>query len=152
MPFLPWWSRAWEFLSCPVCCWNNGTGRYVTHGSVGDCGTTGRKLAVDFYGGNCRIGGGCPWGKDATKADVSLNIYARKKALECVRKHGLETAYSAISCCIGRREIDISIYDGRGDLVEEQHENRPASEIIRELGLDAPVFANLCKKGLFYHA
>ena len=36
----------------------NGTGRYVTHGSVGDCGTTGRKLAVDFYGGNCEIGAG----------------------------------------------------------------------------------------------
>ena len=36
----------------------NGTGRYVTHGPIGDCGTTGRKLAVDFYGGNCRLGGG----------------------------------------------------------------------------------------------
>lgn len=37
----------------------NGTGRYFTHASVGDCGTTGRKLVVDFYGGNSRIGGGC---------------------------------------------------------------------------------------------
>lgn len=37
----------------------NGTGRYVTHSSIGDCGTTGRKLVVDFYGGNCEIGGGC---------------------------------------------------------------------------------------------
>lgn len=37
----------------------NGTGAYVTHSSIGDCGTTGRKLAVDFYGGDCIIGGGC---------------------------------------------------------------------------------------------
>lgn len=37
----------------------NGTGSYVTHSSIGDCGVTGRKLAVDFYGGNCPIGGGC---------------------------------------------------------------------------------------------
>ena len=37
----------------------NGTGKFVNHGPVGDCGITGRKLAVDFYGGNCKIGGGC---------------------------------------------------------------------------------------------
>lgn len=37
----------------------NGTGSYVIHSSIGDCGTTGRKLAVDFYGLNCPIGGGC---------------------------------------------------------------------------------------------
>ena len=42
----------------------NGTGAYQMHSSVADCGTTGRKLAVDFYGGNCRIGGGSPWTKD----------------------------------------------------------------------------------------
>ena len=37
----------------------NGTGRYLKHGPVGDCGTTGRKLAVDFYGSNCVMGGVC---------------------------------------------------------------------------------------------
>lgn len=40
-------------------CIVNGTGSYIKHSSVGDCGTTGRKLVVDFYGSNCRIGGGC---------------------------------------------------------------------------------------------
>ncbi len=38
----------------------NGTGRYVKHGSIGDCGTTGRKLVADFYGGNSKIGGQGP--------------------------------------------------------------------------------------------
>lgn len=37
----------------------NGTGAYKKHSTMADCGTTGRKLAVDFYGGNCKIGGGC---------------------------------------------------------------------------------------------
>lgn len=37
----------------------NGTGIYKQHGPIADCGTTGRKLAVDFYGNNAPIGGGC---------------------------------------------------------------------------------------------
>lgn len=37
----------------------NGTGAYQIHGPVGDSGTTGRKLVVDFYGSRSRIGGGC---------------------------------------------------------------------------------------------
>lgn len=55
----------------------NGTGRYVKHSSIADCGTTGRKLAVDFYGGNSKLGGGSPWTKDASKADLTLNLAAR---------------------------------------------------------------------------
>ena len=36
----------------------NGTGIYKQHGPIADSGTTGRKLAVDFYGNNAPIGGG----------------------------------------------------------------------------------------------
>ena len=46
--------------------------------------TTGRKLAVDFYGGNCVIGGGSPWTKDGTKADLSLNLLARARAVSYI--------------------------------------------------------------------
>ena len=53
----------------------NGTGTYKYHSSVADCGVTGRKLACDFYGTACPIGGGSPWTKDASKADVTLNFY-----------------------------------------------------------------------------
>jgi S-adenosylmethionine synthetase len=56
----------------------NGTGKFVKHGPIGDCGTTGRKLAVDFYGGNCRIGGGSPWTKDGSKADLTLNLLSNR--------------------------------------------------------------------------
>lgn len=67
---------------------NPSIGTYVKHSTFGDCGTTGRKLAVDFYGGNCPIGGGSPWTKDGTKADLSLNMLARKFAKENAIKTG----------------------------------------------------------------
>jgi S-adenosylmethionine synthetase len=127
----------------------NGTGAYVRHASAGDCGTTGRKLAVDFYGGNCFIGGGCPWTKDPSKADLSLNVYARRLALDYKRKSGADTVYCALDCCIGRREVGVVYYDGKMDELATGVVNRPASEIVAELGLNRPVFASLCRNGLF---
>ena len=127
----------------------NGTGRYVVHGPVGDCGTTGRKLVVDFYGGNSRIGGGSPWGKDPTKADVTLNIYARMLALEYMTARGLDWVQCAISCCIGKSEIRISYYDGENHLLETRTEAEPPSHIIEEQGLRYPGYADRCAAGLF---
>ena len=127
----------------------NGTGAFVRHASRGDCGTTGRKLAVDFYGGGCRIGGGCPWGKDPSKADVSLNVYARKIALKAKRESGEETVYAQLSCCIGRKEIGVSVFNGRLEQIGGWTERRPAPEIIAELGLYAPVYAFKKRNGLF---
>lgn len=127
----------------------NGTGRYVVHGPVGDCGTTGRKLAVDFYGGNCRIGGGSPWTKDGTKADVALNLYARKIALQTAKELG-GTFYVAISSCIGRREISVSVFDDQNFQIRDWVEDRPAEHIIRELNLRQPTFAQRCREGLFF--
>lgn len=53
----------------------NGTGTFKTHSSVADCGVSGRKLACDFYGTSAPIGGGSPWTKDGSKADVTLIIF-----------------------------------------------------------------------------
>ncbi len=127
----------------------NGTGRYVAHGPVADCGTTGRKLVVDFYGGNSPIGGGCPWGKDPTKADVTLNVYARHKALEAMKRYGLPSMQCMISCCIGRRDIRVTLMDGENRIVETYTESEPASHVIESLGLDKPVYAEMCRRGLF---
>ena len=127
----------------------NGTGRYVKHGSIGDCGTTGRKLVVDFYGGNAKIGGGSPWGKDPTKADVTLNILARDKALRYLRERGLNEVHCSISCCIGRSEIRVSYYDGEGRCIESRIENDPPSHIIEKLALRSPGYAETCRTGLF---
>ena len=130
----------------------NGTGRYVTHGPIGDCGTTGRKLVVDFYGGNSRIGGGSPWGKDPTKADVALNVLARRKALDWMQTHpSLDEVRCAISCCIGRADIRVTMYDGEGNLLDSRVEGHPPSHVIEALGLRQPHYAAHCREGLFGH-
>ena len=128
----------------------NGTGRYVRHGSWGDCGTTGRKLAVDFYGGNCRIGGGSPWTKDGTKADLTLNLYARDIALEWVKSTNSAGAiYCAISCKIGSPEILVVLFDERNNALASYTESKPPEELIQRYQLRTPRFAAMCKNGLF---
>ena len=127
----------------------NGTGRFTRHGPIGDSGLTGRKLCVDFYGGNSRIGGGSPWGKDPSKADVTLNHYARRLAVQYLMDHGMGTVFCSISCAIGRPEIEIAFFDAKNRLVERRPESRPPAEIIDELGLREPNYAQMCRKGLF---
>lgn len=129
----------------------NGTGTYVRHASQGDCGTTGRKLAVDFYGGNCRIGGGCPWGKDPSKADVTLNVYARHLAMEMLEKTGCETVYCAISCCIGHKDIDIVYLDGNLHEIGVASGALPSREVADMMELRGPVWGFKAMKGLFAH-
>lgn len=127
----------------------NGTGRYVKHASMGDCGTTGRKLAVDFYGGNCNVGGGSPWTKDGTKADLTLNMYARKKALDHVKAFGVPYAKCGIGCCIGKKEIDVTIWDERNQELASYTETITPKELIKMFELDKPIYAALCRDGLF---
>jgi S-adenosylmethionine synthetase len=129
----------------------NGTGRFVKHGPVGDCGTTGRKLAVDFYGGNCVIGGGSPWTKDGTKADLSLNMLARARALSYIKEHPeCPEVHCAISCRIGSPEILVVFTDKAGEELLSYLESVTPAEVMQEFGLNAPVFASLCRNGLFY--
>lgn len=133
----------------------NGTGAYVVHSSVGDAGVVGRKLAVDFYGLNCPVGGGSPWGKDATKADVTLNLAARYYSLKTMlaSRGTLRRVFTKIACCIGRSECIIAQTDENGERIS--HDTRPLipSELIRKFGLDGSVrpdmFSYLCENGLF---
>lgn len=131
----------------------NGTGRYVRHASQGDCGTTGRKLAVDFYGGNCRIGGGSPWTKDPSKADLTLNLLARKLALEYVLSHQEcpSSVYVSLSCCIGRDEVRVAFCDERHIPIRTEHQriSAPAHTVAAELDLFRPAYFELCQRGLF---
>lgn len=126
----------------------NGTGTYKYHSSVADCGVAGRKLACDFYGTACPIGGGSPWTKDASKADVTLNFYARKLALEYLQDN--DECFVYLSSCIGRSELPSAavktVKNGMSNVLKLQITKQP-SEIITELGLNKPVFARLCWKG-----
>lgn len=81
----------------------NGTGRYTYHASIADCGITGRKLACDFYSTACPVGGGSPWTKDASKADVTLNIFARALAIQNLGDN--DECFVYLSSCIGRGDL-----------------------------------------------
>ena len=129
----------------------NGTGRYVTHGPVGDCGTTGRKLAADFYGGNCRLGGGSPWTKDGTKADLSLNLLARAYALAFLRKHpAYGEIHCAISCHIGSPDILVTFFDGNMHQLRHRRETVTPGEVISHFRLRSPRFGQMCRDGLLH--
>lgn len=128
----------------------NGTGKFLRHGPIGDCGVTGRKLAVDFYGGNCRIGVGCPWTKDGTKADLTLNLTARQWALtELTTWNDLEKAYCSISCRIGSPEILYEIYDEHMEMRRHDRFECSPEILIERFNLRKPIFAEMCRNGLF---
>lgn len=128
----------------------NGTGTYKYHSSIADCGVTGRKLACDFYSTVAPIGGGCPWGKDTSKADVTLNLYARKLALEYLQDN--DECFVYLSSCIGQAELPSAVVKtvkyGMSN-VQKLQITKKSSEIITELGLNKPLFAELCRKSLF---
>lgn len=124
----------------------NGTGTFKTHSSVADCGVTGRKLACDFYGTSAPIGGGSPWTKDGSKADVTLNIYARRLALQYLEDN--DECFVYLSSCIGKSELPSAevktIKEGKIQTTTLSITQTP-SEIISELGLNQPIFAKLCR-------
>ena len=126
----------------------NGTGNYVMHGPIADCGVTGRKLVVDFYGGELHVGGGSPWTKDGSKADLTLNLFAREMA----RKYAKETNQAvkvSVACCIGRSEIDYVVETTCGEEITDGKMNVTPKELIRQYGLNKPIFASMCTFGLF---
>ncbi len=127
----------------------NGTGRYTYHGSVADCGVTGRKLACDFYSTACPIGGGSPWTKDASKADLTLNVYAR--ILACEHLGNNDECFVYLSSCIGRSELPSGLIKTIKDGVVSYHDlwvNQKPSTLIRAYGLDKPVYTRLCRRGI----
>lgn len=126
----------------------NGTGNYLMHGPIADCGVTGRKLAVDFYGGEFQVGGGSPWTKDASKADLTLNLYARLLAVEYARKYNQSVKVS-LACCIGKHEVNYSVNTPCGDEIESGVLDLKQSVLKEKLGLNEPIFTSVCWFGLF---
>ena len=127
----------------------NGTGIYQTHSTVADCGMTGRKLACDFYSTACPIGGGSPWTKDPSKADLTLNLYARHLALENLKDN--DECFVYLSSCIGQYKLpSATIKTIKNEQIHHQTFDcslKP-KEIIGLLNLNKPIYANLCKNGL----
>ena len=99
---------------------------YWTGGTDVDTGATNRKLGSDM--GQSVTGGGLH-GKDLSKTDVSVNIYAFKKAQETGKEVNL-------SCAIGDETIDGKPYE---EIVNE------AREYIKKVG----GFEKFAEWGLF---
>lgn len=127
----------------------NGTGTFKTHSSVADCGVTGRKLACDFYGTSAPIGGGSPWTKDSSKADVTLNIYARRLAIRYLEDN--DECFVYLSSCIGKSELPSAtvktIKDGVITSTTIEF-NKTPFELVEELDLNKPIYAKLCRNGI----
>ena len=127
----------------------NGTGRYTYHSSIADCGITGRKLACDFYSTAAPIGGGSPWTKDPSKADLSLNVYAR--ILACENLADNDECFVYLSSCIGRAELPSGLIKTIKNGVASCRDlwcNQKPGTLIKACGLDKPIYTELCSKGI----
>ncbi len=129
----------------------NGTGSYTLHSAIADCGITGRKLACDFYSTACPVGGGSPWTKDPSKADLTLNLYARHLARNYLSDN--DECFVYLSSCIGQSELPSAVVktikNGEVKLRQLNVRETP-TEIIQLANLNKPVFAKLCLNGLMF--
>lgn len=127
----------------------NGTGSYRCHSSIADCGITGRKLACDFYSTACPVGGGSPWTKDPSKADLTLNLYARKLAIQYLEDN--DACYVYLSSCIGKSQLPSAVIktikNGKVKIADICPNCAPKT-VIEELNLARPIYKELCRKGL----
>lgn len=107
----------------------NTTGKFVLCGPYADAGVNGRKLVVDSYGGYARIGGGNMHGKDASKSDFSLAVYARYLAKNLVAAGVANKVEIQLASAIGEAEpVSIKV-DTFGTGVKEDKE---IAEILKD--------------------
>lgn len=82
----------------------NSTGAFTIGGSDADTGMTGRKLAVNTYGGFAHLGGGALCGKDVTKVDRSGALMTRYVANQIIKEGLANIVEIGISYGIGLAE------------------------------------------------
>lgn len=136
----------------------NPTGIFVTGGPQGDAGLTGRKIIVDTYGGVARHGGGAFSGKDGTKVDRSAAYMARYVAKNVVAAGLAKRFELQVSYAIGKAEptsLALETFGtGRlpdGDILRliRKHFDMSPAAIIRDLGLQQPIFKQVAAYGHF---
>lgn len=148
----------------------NPAGRWEQGGFEADTGLTGRKLAVDNYGPQIPIGGGCFSGKDASKVDRSAAYAARAAAIEKMREFkathpicGEIEVFVKLAYAIGVAEPVMATYEVRGipdpeektlnGTIFEQGELDKAEftpkKIISKFRLFEPIFEKTAEWGHF---
>jgi S-adenosylmethionine synthetase len=127
----------------------NPNGNWTVGGFDADTGLTGRKLAIDNYGPNVPLGGGCFSGKDATKVDRTGAYIARKVAVDYLKKRKAKEVYVHIAYAIGVAEPTMATVtiDGVQENIEG-YDLRPKS-VIKLLNLRKPQFRESAKYGHF---
>ncbi len=136
----------------------NATGRFVTGGPRADTGLTGRKSAVDTYGGYARHGGGSLSGKDPTKVDRSSQYMARYVAKNIVAAKLAEKCELQVSYAIGVPEplaVSVDTFgtgkvsdDLLAEAVKKVFDFRPGM-IIKNLKLRRPIYRQVACYGHF---
>jgi len=79
----------------------NPSGDWTQGGFDADTGLTGRKIVVDAYGARVPVGGGAFSGKDLSKVDRAGAYFARKKAVELLKKHNANEVLIKVAYAIG---------------------------------------------------
>ena len=139
----------------------NPSGRFTIWGSYADSGCTGRKIAVDSYGGVGRMGGGCFSSKSAQKMDRSGSYYARFVARNIIEQNKAKRCEISVSYGIGLVEplsVTVDCFDTNKVAMEkieafvrDNFDFRPAN-VIKELGLTQPIFKETACFGHFGRA
>jgi len=127
----------------------NPNGAWTIGGFAADTGLTGRKLAVDNYGPNIPVGGGCFSGKDATKVDRSAAYMARRVAVDYLKARGAKEVYVHIAYAIGVAEPLMAVVDIDGVQEEIKGYDLKPKAIIEFLDLRKPQFRETAKYGHF---
>lgn len=127
----------------------NTSGRFVIGGPASDTGMTGRKIAVDTYGGYGSHGGGAFSGKDPTKVDRSGAYMARYAAVNIVAAGLAGACEVQVAYAIGRSQpLALNVtplgksaapHRALTKAVTEVFDFRPAA-IIEALDLRRPIY------------
>ncbi len=137
----------------------NPSGRFVIGGPNGDTGLTGRKIIVDSYGGMGRHGGGAFSGKDCTKVDRSAAYMARYIAKNLVAAGVADRCEIQLAYAIGHPDpISVRVDTFGTEKTRDTEAVEKAIrdlfplkpyDIIKELGLKAPIFRKTASFGHF---
>ncbi len=136
----------------------NPSGSFITGGSFGDSGTTGRKIVVDSYGGYAPIGGGCFSSKDPSKVDRSGAYYARYVAKNLVANGICKKVLIEVSYAIGMAKplsLYVNTYQtssySQEEILQIINDNFDFSvnAMIHELNLRTPFYSQTTNYGHF---
>ena len=110
-------------------------------GPKADAGVTGRKTAVDTYGGVAPHGGGAFSGKDPTKVDRTGAYAARYAALRIVEELGVEEAQVCLAYVFGEPEpVQVTSNVLGGSQILDTIDFRPAA-LIERFNLNKPTWS-----------